>query len=80
MKESYKVKIKQFCNKYKNPTEQTLENARKHFRADKLRLSVRECYDAFLERINSEDMKDPKNLPSWTSWKYVVYCKEEYFK
>jgi len=83
MKESYKVKIKQFCNKYKNPTEQILDSTRKRFRADKLHLSVKECYEAFVERVSAEELKDPTNPPSWTSWKYVVYFKEsykEYFK
>jgi len=76
--ESYKVKLRQFCNKYKNPTEQLLWETRDNFRDDKQYATVKECYEAFLERTNPEDLKDPKSSPSYTSWSYVGYCKEEF--
>ena len=75
MKEAYKVKLRQFCNKYKNPSRSLLEQTRDTFLDDKQYATVKECYEAFLERLNREDLKDPSNPPSYTSWSYVGYCK-----
>jgi len=79
MMNSYEVKLKQFTNKFINPTEELLEKTREYFRDDKQYATTRECYEAFLERLNRDTLLKSYSPPSWTSWKYVVYYKEESF-
>lgn len=78
LSESYKVKLRQFCNKYKNPTEQLLLDTRDYFLDDKQYATVKECYEAFLERLDPKELKDPNDPPSYTSWSYVGYCKGDF--
>lgn len=73
---AYETKLKQFTNKFKNPTLALLLNTKNQFKDDKHYATVKECYEAFLERLD-HNLLVKNNPPAFTSWKYVVYCKDE---
>ena len=80
MKEGYKVKLRQFCNKFPNHTQEMLlkhmQVTQRLFKEDKER-TVKQKYDRYLQ-ILEENKVDRKSNPSYTSWSYVVYCKEPF--
>lgn len=80
MKESYKVKLRQFCNKFPNHSQEMmlmhLKATQRIFKEDKKR-TVRQKYDLYLQLLEEKNI-DRKGNPSYTSWSYVVYCKEPF--
>lgn len=74
---SYDVKLKQFTNKFPGRTrEQMIKNMnifRDNFKKENG--TVKEKYNNFLTLIKPLNLPSP---PSFTSWKYTVYCKEEF--
>jgi hypothetical protein len=76
MRNSYKAKIKQFTNKFPNKSREEMERhlnkVRSDFQADEG--TVRERYRRYLTRIEKLGLR---SLPSFTSYSYVVYCKEK---